>query len=300
MKKAMLVILASSFLFSSFSHSAVILKLKGKKALIDLEGAEAEVEDKFDAINLYGKVLGILRIQKVKGGRAIGILLKGRMGLNWILEPSGSSETQQESSVTEEYISENASTTRSVTTNPYYNGIGFLGGPHFNLLRLSESKSISGWGGKISGFLDFFFTNYLAVRLDLGYQILIANGTSCGQGITNCHLRIHYPSLDLSLRWVLLQNKTLNLWIGGGGAMMWPIADKKYDLGLDEKSFKSFHGSLKLSYGTDIRLRQIYIPIQMEFAIVNPILVSLYSLKQGSKEFKPIYITLKAGVGFPF
>ena len=135
--------------FSFFSFSAVILKIKGKKALIDLEGASVQKGDMFDALNLYGKSKGLIEIRKARKGKAIGVLRKGKMGVSWILEPSASSATSENDSfppLPAQHKKPAASKKEPVIKNRQsaFNAhsnhvIGIMMGPHFKL-RTSISK----------------------------------------------------------------------------------------------------------------------------------------------------------------
>ena len=298
------------FILFSFSeaHSAVIIKIKGRKALVDLEGVQAEKGDKFDALNLYGKPLGVLEIKKVKKGKAIAVLLKGKMGMNWILEPSA--QTTNSFNAEEEYdpvggdnsldssdssISSDISSRRSPFSS---NGVGLMLGSTFNMITLSANKRVAGWGFQEALNVDFSLMGPLGVRLLLGHQTLVATGSNCG--LSRCDLLIHYPGAGLLLRGVFLKHSMFQPWVGAGGFLFWPLVDKRADLGLDNKSFSSFHGSLTGAVGVDIHFGGFYLPVQLDVSWINPVLISLQTLKDGSKQFKPLYIGVKAGIAFSF
>ena len=300
--------------FSFQVHSAIILKVKGRKALVDLEGVKAERGDKFDALNLYGKPLGVLEIKKVKRGKAIAVLLKGKMGVSWILEPAAESagavfnaeEEYDPSGKDKDTVSSDKDIyTRSSGSSGIFSkstatsgGMGILGGLHFNSLAVSDSKSISGMSFKGALFADYTIVGPLGMRLIAGYHSFIATGSKCG--MPKCSLLIHYPGAGLLLRGVFLRHLIFQPWIGGGGFLLWPIVDKKYDLGLSKKSFESFHGIITAAGGIDIHFNGFYIPIQFDISWTNPLVVSLSAVKEGSPQFKPFYIGAKIGIGFAF
>ena len=301
------VFIFSSF-FSSSAYSAVILKVKGRKALIDLEGVQAEKGDKFDALNLYGKALGLLEIKQVKKGKAVAVLLKGKMGINWILEPAA----QSSNSFAEEeeydpvgakpkanYSAGDSAASLFKKSNLASNGVGLIGGINFNSVAVSADKSVSGIGLQGALFADFFIINPLAVRLMLGYQQLIAQGSDCG-GLSTCNLLIHYPGAGIFLRGVFLTHLMFQPWLGGGGFLFWPLVHQTANLGLDKKSFSGFHGALTGALGVDIHFSGFYIPLQISVNWINPVVVSLQSLKPGSRQFKPFYIGINTGVALSF
>ncbi len=309
-----LLFLISVMAFSA--ESAVIIKIKGRKALIKLEGATAEKGDRFDALNLYGKPLGLLEIRKVKRDKAIAVLIKGKMEVNWILDPSDDSQSSfkeespsdfkapssQASAKSQSTASLPLSPTLTETKHTFYDrqshkALGLFIGPYLNWVRLSSSTSASGFSWKTSGTFDLIFNQYLSVRLNAGYQTLKVEGQDC-DNITNCKLVLHYPGAGLLLRVSFLKNTLFQPWVGVGGQLFWPIVNKQYDLGLDEKSFNGFHGSLLGAIGVDIQLKTIYFPIQLEMGWINPVLISFNPVKEGSKEFKPLYVGLLLGIGF--
>lgn len=294
----------------SFAHSAIILKVKGRKALVDLEGVQAEKGDKFDALNLYGKPLGVLQIKKVKKGKAIAVLIKGKMGVNWILEPSAPDSSGSSSFAgNEEYnppsrdnnnsSAKNFSTASSFQQSAYSsNGFGIILGPKYSIVTTAPSNSISGLSFIEQLLVDFSFVGPLGARIMLGHQELRATGSSCG--LSSCQLSIHYIGAGFLLRGIFLRHSMFQPWLGAGGRLLWPFVNQKADLGLDKKSFSSFHGAVTGSIGIDIHFGGIYIPIQIDVSWINPVLISLQSLKEGTRDFKPLYISAKLGVAFAF
>ena len=297
-------VITSLFSFST-AHSAVIIKIKGNKALVDLEGVQVEKGDKFDALNLYGKPLGVLEIKKVKKGKAIAVLLKGKMGMNWILEPSA----QDSNSFTaeEEYdpvensssdTSYSSDSTRASLSRFSSNGVGVMLGATFNTITVSPNKSVSGNGFHGALNVDFSIIDPLGIRLMVGHQTLIASGSNCG--LSKCKLLIHYPGIGLLLRGIFLKHLMFQPWVGAGGFLFWPLVDKTADLGLGSNSFSSFHGSVTAAVGMDIHFKGFYFPIQLDVNWINPVVISLQSLKEGSREFKPLYLSVKLGIAFSF
>ena len=275
---------------------------------MNLDGVQAEKGDTFSALNLYGKALGLLRIKKVKKGKAIAVLLKGKMGPNWILEPRAEKSSRFLASVDDSYQEEGRSDIYASPRSPIVpkvsssSGAGLLTGLHFNFIRRSADQLIKGRSLRGAFFLDFSFMKgdilEPGLRLFLGYrQLRVSGGTSCGQ---SCSLIVHYPGGGFLLRGVFLKKEMFQPWIGIGGFLFYPLADKQRDLGLDKKSFESFHGALTGALGLDLHFKGFYIPLQADISWINPILISLSSVKPNAKEFKPFYIGAKLGVAFSF
>lgn len=68
-------------------HSAIILRTKGKIALIHLEGLHVSKGSFLESYNLNGKPAGLMQIKRVGDVKAIGILRLGTMNARWSLEP---------------------------------------------------------------------------------------------------------------------------------------------------------------------------------------------------------------------
>ncbi len=262
---------------------------------MDLEGVQAEPGDKFDALNLYGKALGLLEIKKIKRGKAIAVLLKGKMGVNWLLEHSAGASDEETASVAEPLKSKKSYTSSG---GAFSSGMGLMAGLNFNSVATGENKSVKGNGMQGALFVDLSIVNPLALRLMLGYQQFIATGKDCG--LNSCNLLVHYPGGGLMLKFVFLDHLMFQPWLGGGGFLFWPFADKTADLGFDKKSFSSFHGALSAGLGLDIHFSGFYIPIQLDVNWINLVVLSFQSLKKGAREFKPFYIGIRGGVAFSF
>ena len=292
------------------AHSAVILKIKGRKALVDLEGVQVEKGDTFSALSLYGKPLGLLKIRKTKRGKAIAVLVKGKMGPNWVLEPISINNHRSIASVEEDYNPQSyygssdiySVSSRSHVSGQAYtsNGFGFIVGSHFNFLNVSADQSLFGYSPQGSLMVDFSFmdspTMEPSLRVLVGYRQLRVKGTNCGRA--SCGLILHYPGGGFLFRAVFLKRSMYQPWFGAGGFLFWPFVDKRADLGLDKKSFKSFHGALTGAIGMDFHFKGFYIPFQLDFSWINPVLLSFKATNPNSKEFKPFYIGAKLGMVF--
>ena len=411
--------------FSSFS--AMIKGVKNDRALIDLEGMKVRPGELFEVLNLYGRTMGRVRIEKTGKGKAIGVLVKGRMDVRWILEPTpvrmppsaravpntmtaqrgrgvrkrgvassgrglsrsyrggtggvrafrqsdkksayrrggyrgrvlasprvqprykkhtssgkrlspsrrpgGASarRSRHEGYRTWESYDKRYVARRPVASGrrrglasvdsfeevPYpegtygvvpqgtgggysFQGLGTMVGMHFNSIRVTNKLKIRGLSWRAKLLWDTFFLKDLGMRVGMGYQTLVAKGSDCGSRISKCHLRINYPFVSALLRAVFLKSQNFNPWAGAGAAFFWPLPDRRYDLGLDQRSFNSIHGAFVLATGVDIHFERFYIPVQLDLNWINPVVVSLRPLKERAKEFKPFYIGVTAGLVIPF
>ena len=70
------------------SQAIVILKVKNKRALIDLEGLRTKKGAYFEAIDAYGKKRGFVQIKRIGKRKALGIVKLGMINKKWSLEPT--------------------------------------------------------------------------------------------------------------------------------------------------------------------------------------------------------------------
>jgi len=179
----------------------------------------------------------------------------------------------------------------------FFGGWGITLGPHMNHVLISDNVSISGFSWQIAGVLDVFPVNQFGIRLNLGYQTLTARGDNCGGNIINCHLVIHYPLASAIFRGLFLQSKTWHPWIGAGGSMFLPLPTQ-HDLGLSEESFHKLHGAVIIALGVDIDFQKFYIPIQLDFNWINPLIPP--KAREGSKSLTILYLGASIGGVFRF
>ena len=76
------------FLIPAGSEAVVVLKSKGKRILIGLEGLKTKKGAYFSAFDLYGKEKGLVRIKKAARTKAIGVVKYGSAAKHWSLEPT--------------------------------------------------------------------------------------------------------------------------------------------------------------------------------------------------------------------
>ena len=297
----MLRALTLVFLFLPlFSYSAIIVKVKGRKALVNLEGMEVSKGDKLQAINLSGSIKGLLKIRAVRRDQAVAVLVTGKMKKDWLVEPAGGSK--KKNSFVSKKLKNLSKMDIAVSTKDIIGksssagGMGLLAGGQFNIIPEEEPLSGLSWKGALLFDIPSF-VEWFSIRTLIGYSLFHAEKKSEPAKA----LSIHYPGIKVLLRGILLQKPSFNLWIGLGGALFYPIVDPDKDLSLDSKSFAGLHGVASGALGSDIELGRIYIPIQIDMNWINPVMWLPLKISSGKgKEFKPLYIGFKAGLALHF
>src|SRR5690242_1454548 len=79
MMRNLYVLAIFALFFSTASYAGDVTKVKGSGALIDLKGEAASPGDLFYTLSSDGKKRGIIQITKVKGDKAIGKIMKGKV-----------------------------------------------------------------------------------------------------------------------------------------------------------------------------------------------------------------------------
>jgi hypothetical protein len=70
--------LALVFFCVTHAQAMVISLVKGKKILVDLQGSEAVIGQQLNLLNSKNTVVGVIKIQSSKNGKALGLLIKGK------------------------------------------------------------------------------------------------------------------------------------------------------------------------------------------------------------------------------
>ena len=235
------------FILPLFAHSAIILKVKGNRCFVHLEGSTAVVGDHFTALDLFGKPRGIIRLDKVKNGKAIATLIDGRADINWLLERT--SQTRLES--------------MTDTLTPYSkNKIGFMASLSRVIVKKGYRGDIQrqhGWGAGPLLFFEWPFHKLFSLNFagHLHYYN-ISNQLSEGSASytsrrTNSSLQMLNPALQLTLKLHIPIASKTNLWISGGGSYAkWNNINDSYDI-IEKQNFK-FQPAGQILLGVDSHL----------------------------------------------
>ncbi len=244
-------------------HSAIIVKIKGNRCFIHLEGAEASVGDHFEALDLFGKPRGIIRLDKVKNGKAIATIVSGTVGTNWLLEHT--TQTELESP--------------EAANSQQKNKVGIMGSGSWVTVKkdIRETQRHHGWGMGGLLFFDWSFHKLFSLNIAGGVTYYMINGEtssgSSGSYYANNFGTLHmtgFPYIQLALKFhIPIANKT-NVWISAGGSLSkWNNLNDHYHI-FDRSEFK-FQPAMQIMLGMDINIpRTKYtIPISIGYSQVQ-------------------------------
>ncbi|MGZ3771231.1 MAG: hypothetical protein ACXVCP_13150 [Bdellovibrio sp.] len=284
------------FFCSSLSFAATVSAVKGTKVLINLESDTIEANEEFYLINPdSGKKAAIIRVQQVKGQKALADILKGKAKEGYTLQAKGASSLSSQSGETNS-VSALAKTSENTTLKILKDSYGVTAGyitstmsadvsykDGFGITRTTNA-GMNGSGFALGGFYDYVFNPDLVGRAAANIEQFNVSGSASAAGCsggTNCDAKINYLSLYALGKWYPLQGK-YRMWLGGGAGYL--LALSKSSTALNESQI-STNQVFTASIGTDIQQnRSNYIPISIE-----------YSMFPDSPTVKANMIVVKAG-----
>lgn len=221
-----------SLLFCNSALAGTVVKSSGKKVYIvfdQSEGGTFAKDDLFTITDANGKKIGVVELKKVKGLKAIGVLVKGRAakGNGTVfrsiskkgkkLKPLESGKSSKAARLdTDDEYDEPAGSVRT----------GFqvgLGMAKQDVKQDSGTASQSGTSIGIKGLLDYPLFSSISLHSALGVEMFSVSGTGenattneTGVGIAT---KITFLSVDALMRWNMNSGPTKFYLLGGAGIM---------------------------------------------------------------------------------
>lgn len=275
------------------TEAAQIAAVKGKKILISGSDVEA---NKLYYVVFQGKKKGIIKVLKLKGNKALGILLKGQALKGSQLALRASKNKQQISSTNkyEKYSggvsgkpsSQDSRYSRSQSLSKNL-GLGLILGYNMNSADVSfnngtkDSLSGSSIGFKLFG--DYSILENISLRAQIGSQPFEAEGNPLCNART-CVMSINYLGADLWARYMINpSNDNMKLWVGAGAGLVFPL-----DTGNTNAVVASEVGStLMFGFGGGLDLKvgdKFYMPISLEYGLLpssDEVSTSMFSIRAG-------------------
>lgn len=281
-------IFLSVFLFCLPSFAAKVAAIKGNRVLV-----RGNVQQgKLYYATQNGKRMGIVRITKVQGQKAIGTLLKGRAakGADLALRPSKKkTTTASKRSKSYDQYSSGSSKKRALRQNKEIAVGGVLGMVQSSAnvsFNTGEKASLSGSAISMKAFGDYGLTRNISLRAYVGTQPFEAseNKRTC-QGAMNCQMTISYMAVDLWGRYILNPDSNLRFWGGVGGGLLFPLNTDGTNAVV--KSEISSTVVLQAGGGIDWHINdKFFIPAALEYNIIPP-----------SDDVKTTMMSFRAGLG---
>lgn len=277
-----------------------VVKVKGKGALINLQGDSASPGDSFYAMD-GGKKKALLKVTKVKGDKAIARIVKGNAAAGMTTAPGpaggGSGSATASPSAAESSSSESGHSPHSASAGRSY--WGGMAGFAMDSMKVNVNRSqpprdslgifpLAGSGFSAKGLFDYELFNQVWFRGMFGVEMFnVAGDAKCSTGNTKtCDAKIMYLSGDFIGRYVFAMGN-FRPWLGLGIALLFPAS--KSSTALDAASIGTTNVILP-SGGLDWFISPtMYIPIQVE-----------YGMLPKSNEVDAHWIAVRAGLAVPF
>lgn len=294
-----LLISALCGMATSVALAAKVTKVRGKKALVTLEGDPAQPGDVFFALGPDGKKRGTIKITKVKGDQALANITAGKVQNGAKLQfKSGKPSTKTARTSTKGQKSDAQSTSSELSTRSYW---GLMGGISMQSMAVKnieinvggdkDDTSLSGMGFSFSAIFDYELFPQIWFRGQMGMQTLSVTSSDafCGGAPdydSDCKVGINYLGLDLWGRY-LFSMGNFRPWIGGGFSLLFPMSKDTTAVDSDSANntnITAFGGGFDWFISPTMA-----IPVQFE-----------YGLFPTSTDVSANMITVKSGLIFAF
>lgn len=288
-----LLVLALWFSPNEKAFSQEVSQVKGTKALINLGGTPASPGDEIYTLDSDGKRRGLVQIKQVKGDKAIGEIIKGRVEPGMSLKPKSEVSSAKESrggskkSRVQDVSSDETGGTESEEKSSRPKGflgsflkrgtaLGFMGGFASNSMALtakkgstSEDLALASTSFNIVGIYDYDFSPMFTTRLKAGIENFDVKGSAKNASVcsdsSSCEVGFTYLSGAASGHFNFMRGST-RAYASVGGAFLIAMTKKSNISNLDTSS--STNQVIYLGGGADIGMgKGAFIPLSFEYGI---------------------------------
>ncbi|MNJ98547.1 hypothetical protein D3C87_163140 [compost metagenome] len=275
--------------------SATVTNTKGQRVLINLDGADSAPGDEYYLLDpATNKKRAIIRITQVKGGKAIGQIVKGKGAIGYTLQAKASSAPMSADVSTPG--SDSGFSSRPAPSGEYLKIVkdswGVLGEYLMASMDatqklsggMTNSSSMKGSGFGAGAFYDYAYTSNMIGRGIVALEQFSVSGSAgnalgCSGG--GCNADFTYLSLYGVGKYHFMEGK-YRPWAGGGVGFLIALSKSSSILNAAQVSTNQ---TLLVAGGVDIQLsRKNYVPVSLEYTIFPP-----------SDTVKANMIVLKAG-----
>ena len=264
-----------SLLVCGTSKAAEVLRLQGtNQVVLQLSGNELQEGQQAYLIDVSGKKTALIQVQKIKSGKALADVVKGKAAVGLLTSeplsgwPAGS----------------------SATASSGKKKFGAFGSFHIQSMKVpvttTTSVSMSGNNFGIQGYYDWGFMPKVNVRILAGYEPFVVSGditTASCTGSKKCSVDLQYFGLGGIAQYNLMEGKT-RLWLGGGYELLMAISKST---NITSLTLNSINQGILASVGADFKVGKWTIPTQFDY-IYYP----------GATDVTYSSMVLRAGFGF--
>lgn len=277
MYKIITTLIISSLTLITSAHAARISAVKDRRVLIMAEGEKYSVGQQLPLRDSSGKLKAIVQVRQVKGDRVIAVVVKGRADKNLAVGTASSSSAGSKSARRSGGAKKGA--------------WGILGGLSQNQMNAKTTQgtvNMTGSSFNLNGMYQMNLSRTVNARLLAGYESMSASGSNpavpCGSG--TCSADIGYLGFQGLVKYNFLMRDKFDMWVGGGLGFLLAMNKKSNILDPDKISTNQ---TVSAVLGLDWRLKQSFIPMQLEY--------SIFPDASGSAATR---IVIRAGYGWEF
>lgn len=280
MRLIAILFFALSLSLSNLVFSAQVLKVKGQAILIDTAGDDIRMGQTYYLISKKKK-RGIIKIIKLRPGKALAKLLKGKALADWTLRKrTTGAKKPAPAPRSKQIVRKKKSTPLSNTDDKL--AIGFALGYNTNSSDVNfvempstaaRSDSYTGTSTSYEVLADYKIYKRFYLRGSLGIHNFNTEDSANTQCVSSdnisgaiCKIDLGYMNLDIWLRYYLNQKTTYKFWAGAGlGILFSPSHNSTTAL---EKADLAATTLMQVGAGADIKISdQIYIPLWGEYGL---------------------------------
>lgn len=263
-----------------FANAAKVFQVKGKRALIELEGLSVAIGTELIAMSPSQKPTGYVRISSIKGDRAIGNITKGgaKPGFTLIVRNSKSSGGSSGGS----YSDANRTSEKDLLRKRYKQGFGILAGyamssatltarTKVNTTVVDDNLALKGNSFNFKMIYDYAMSSSFNVRAAGGLETLSTTASVSSpskapvcSNSTSCTLALNYLSAEIAAQFNLTNGST-RVWAGAGYAFLMAMSKNNNISNLEATSTNQ---AIFLGGGADIAVgTSSYVPIVVEYGL---------------------------------
>jgi hypothetical protein len=292
------IILFLAFAFSQPVFAVSIQQSKGNRILLSLDGDKLSVGQTITLKDADDKTVATAVVTQVKGGKAIATIKSGKVDGSETVSLGESSDDGAEENISPDSFSKKTKSVYRLNSTKV-SGLLTIGINQMNTKQSdgqtptpnTEDVALKGNSFGLTGAIDYPFNNWLILRGTLGYEPLVAKGTStllaCNNlTSTDCNANINYLSAGGYARFNLTKSR-FQAWVAAGGTGKFPISKTTTALRSDDIKMTM---TFALGGGFDYYLsNKTFIPASLE-----------YQLFQSSETVSANIILIRAGYGWAF
>jgi hypothetical protein len=292
------IILFLVFAFSQSAFAVSIQQSKGNRILLSLDGDKLSVGQTITLKDADDKTVATAVVTQVKGGKAIATIKSGKVDGSETVSLGESSDDGAEENISPDSFTKKTKSVYRLNSTKV-SGLLTIGINQMNTKQSdgqtptpnTEDVALKGNSFGLTGAIDYPFNNWLILRGTLGYEPLVAKGTStllaCNNlTSTDCNANINYLSAGGYARFNLTKSR-FQAWVAAGGTGKFPISKTTTALRSDDIKMTM---TFALGGGFDYYLsNKTFIPASLE-----------YQLFQSSETVSANIILIRAGYGWAF